>query len=1299
MNEWSAFAAKANPSSDVFYTRDQQVRQMYPIARIFTVTDIKPILASETNCKAAKEHPLTITMITPDFMNNQEDQLFIDRQPVFRDNWSFDRDRFDLRFRQGEGESLLSGHFRLVRDQSLGYGILHAGGVDYSAAIKVKPVTYRLSMAKGAAYAAGSETAPQLKWDADSDAWKNAQWSEDCLTFTYSLCEEIIVKEHFYYIQCEFSDPKTEESWREDHNNYSVRISSDMELQFKLNTGIDPHDTDNPFHKLETRLFPYQLRAKMDPIAQTFTGAALCEKNSLTGVVYGVKGAFDHCGVNGYYRLQGSGMDTVIAVHDGKLYIDDQLIASSRQFGSVISWREADNRLTCAAGLPQAGELVFSGSSAQLVQGVCGGSKLEGRRVTPEEALTLCGSMQTLPGLQKLLSAGAAENAGNADTLNAADLLNLDQFARDKNGWYDRFQQDSMSDFYEIVKYYMPKNLRQKFVSVNPPELDPTIKGIAGMPGSKGEDAAAWYKSLSVDYISNLLGNFSDDENAAYINKNRACKRLKQKTGQSGVYSAQSAALYTNRYVQGLPVINDFLEDQKTNYEKYNANIDEDADNWKEEIAASIEGSDEQIQELKAQVDRLAAAAKDKKYWAYVMIRYTMTPSFLSMLQMISFNPDGVDGSEFARRVQRITAVLNILDPSAEFVREFTYIIQIFQVANVLPQLIDFSGDISQYSYAGKLILDKFIQTYIDSGDPEMQEAAKELAKLQQQGQLEKLMELMQEASVGMSGIYNWARFVSKCENIVKTVLGITGKLAKIAMLGTVMTAVTFMMIGFVTGQLDWSNLTSTQQVFVVGCGAGLLAQFALVILKRGIAFKEIFTPGGGIWNGIKMFFSSKTLADAQARVTTGIRGWIIGTSKMEQAGMEAAAAIAEAVSGEEVSLSSKVLKGLFGRNLDEFLATRVGAIMAVAALVCSAIDLAKAETPYEKAMDSCFVVSSALEVIALGGAWAIGGLGLEASTIGACLVSTVFPILSGLAVLAAIAGIVLLIVLLTKKPESPVKEFAEKEAKDAGLYMPYKAEIDSFEIFQPSSGPQLSGAALCTGDSCLRMESGGAVSISNLDNTGNTCFYLTVDADGNTKFTAPLNDENGSAAAVCLTYADGKLSAKAPFSKNEDLPKQQWHARLIQAPKVDDDGHILSGVFYICADAGMTQYLGVSGNKAVVSNTAYEWKIEMTATKPCGLTVRDWTIQTFNRDLSHSPALALPGSEKRTWSIDPALPSFLELNTDNGVIAQKQGVGPDVMKNKYTLKVANAVGEDSTSFFIEVQQPKEDRELCFINA
>ncbi|MDE7262927.1 MAG: hypothetical protein K2N78_12835, partial [Oscillospiraceae bacterium] len=88
MNTWSAFAAKANPSKEVLCTRSQQVRQMYPTARVFTITDVKPVLLSEANCKSVKDLPLTITLITPDFLNNREDQLFIGRQPIFRDNWS-----------------------------------------------------------------------------------------------------------------------------------------------------------------------------------------------------------------------------------------------------------------------------------------------------------------------------------------------------------------------------------------------------------------------------------------------------------------------------------------------------------------------------------------------------------------------------------------------------------------------------------------------------------------------------------------------------------------------------------------------------------------------------------------------------------------------------------------------------------------------------------------------------------------------------------------------------------------------------------------------------------------------------------------------------------------------------------------------------------------------------------------------------------------------------------------------------------------------------------------------------------
>ncbi|MGG6311508.1 hypothetical protein [Paenibacillus macerans] len=1304
------------PTPEMLASRRAQVKQMYPHARVFTLDHLEPVLQINSHVALLQSAPQTITLITPDHDDHSRDQLFIGHVPIARANWNYDPDTCILTFRQGHGDDRLSGEFRMVRDRTSGFGALQIGKAAFAAELHAKPVTYTMKSGLDAAYVAGDNIAPQLKWDEQSARWTGAAWSGTTMTFTYGIVKEgSIAGQDVYYVSCVFTDADTQETWDPGYGNYSAYITSDFVLNFALNNGVTPQpDPSNPFSRFQSTRFPYILTAKLDAFAQHFTGSMLCGQRNLEGAVYGVQGVYDQSAQNGMYELRHDGMPEgadshLIGLHGGTLVIDQQPVEQSVQTGNLLQWTGLPPELMAKTGLPESGYLKLSADGTTILEGVGGA---HGRRVSPEEAASLAEGIGHLPVLQAVLHRMAAPYAATADAgLNFMDLVNMDQFVRDeKGGWYDAVQQDSMEDFYSVLLYNMDEGMRKQFITPNPPDLDPTVKGIAGMKGSKGTSPSTWYNTLSTAYLTTLLSKTQNDPATKYLNARRADKWLRKQTGLSDVFSVQGPALYNNRWLQKFTGTTAFKNDQLANKAKYAPLIDQDLAAWKEQMKQSVEATDQQMTDLMKTLDDIGAKAKEGNYWTYVVFKYATNPAFLNMLQTISFNPDGVDGSEFMRRIQRTSAVLNVLDESSFFTKEFVYVIQMFQTANILPQLIDYSGNLEDYSYAVNAIITKFIETYLNGTDPDMQKAAQEFSKMQEQKLVADLMLLFQQTSVNSGGLYNWGQLMSNFESKVVQFFGNT--IPKLAVLGVGMAAAAYGIVGFATGQIKWKDLPWTQQSGIVMVGVGVLAQLVVLVVRRAVAVSVLFSANSGFTQALRLFFSPKLLGDAQMQATSGFRRWLLsdgGVPQVSQGFDEfgIAAMVARVETEADIAASSGAVRWIFGRNMNEFIATRVGAIMAVAGLVYSAISLHDAinsmhPNDLEIAANALFVAASALEVIAVGGAWIAGGLGVASSVIaGGLTVGAFFSILSGIAILAMIAGAILLIVYLSKPQPSPIEEFAKKQAKDAGYYMPHGTDIDYFAIFQPDSGPQLAGLSLLVGNgpACLQMKTDGTVNIGVMDHTAATAFYLEVDEFGRATFVAPLADENGQSAARVLTLNEqGQVVAAESITDAAKLQQQQWYAEVQSDPVLDGDGRLLSAKFALYAnvtnsDNTVTKhYLAIEDGADVVgSSEPYAWSLQMVSTGPQGLHMSDIELKTYNKDTAKNPALIMPGSSPRNWSIMPSLPEFMTFEPATGTIAQKVGVAPPLFPpTVFTLSVSNAVGNASTKFSLSVVNPPQ---------
>lgn len=1289
------------PTEEMLRSRRRQVFQMYPNARVFLVQEATPVLKIDSFINKMSKIPEHITLVTPNQNNINSYNLFVGSQPVARENWTYDKDTHILKFKQGDGETLLGGHLRMVKDMTSGYGLLQIGDALFNVQIHVKPVTYDMKVATtSAAYVAGTSTNPQLKWDAGSDAWKNASWSDNNMRFTYGIeSAGTIAGQPVYFIKCAFEDLVTNEKWEPVYGTYIAYLSTDLMLTFSLNTGYFPQpDPSNPFLTFKSKRFPYLLNAQLDSMAITYNGAMLCEQPNLMGTVYAVQGTYDNSSVNGLYTLVHDKMPSgvsqhVIAVHDGKMLIDNEKVTTSSQTGNRLEWYCLPEHMIEKAGLPSEGYLQFSPDGSNIIGG---SNNAQGYRISPNEGIKLQNKLSHLPNLRKTLAKAAGQTGTNQNSLNFMDLFNLDQFQKDQNGWYDSIQQNSMKDFYDIIQYYMPSDLRQQFVSPNPPNLDATVKGISQMPGKSGTPASTFYNTLSTAYLTGMLSQWVTEADSKYLNGIRANKWISKQTGISDVFAVQGPQLYANRYIEKNPIVTQFINDQNDNAAAYSGVIDEDVAKWKQEMKDTVEADDEQMTELLNSLDDIAAHGKNNQYWSYVMLRYTLTPGFLNMLQVISFNPGGIDGSEFMRRVQRTAAVLNVLDTSSYFTEQFVYNIQIFQMSNILPQLIDYSGDLDSYSYAVNAIILQFINDYVNSPDPNMQEAAKEFQQLMEQKKIDDILVIYQQAAVGLAGLYNWGQLVTTFQSKVAKVFG---ALPKIAVNGIALTAVVFGVMAFATGQIKWQDLTTSEKAAIIGSGVGMLAQMLMLVVKRGVAIATIWVPGSGFGQGLKLFFSPKLMTKAQAEATTGFKRWLLSDGGMPAEGGANALEVASLTAREGAAVESKGAKAirfLFGRNLNEFLATRFGTIVAVGGIIMSAICLAHSSDPLEISANALFLFGSCLDLICTAGAWVIGGFALETTTLGAFAVGTLFPILGVISAIAIIAGAVLMIIFMSKQPPSPVKTFAENQAKDAGYYMPYGTEIDYFEIYQQTSQPQMAGLSLTcasSGSNTLKMQADGSVTLGTIDHTANTAFYMQVDEFGRVSFIAPLTDSQNKNIAKCLTLDDSKnITASAPITDTTKSSQQLWRAEMTGDATWDSDKHLVSAPFafyneyYNTTGDKQKIYFVVNNGVVTTSTTPQTWTVQMVTTAPEGLTMNDFNLYVYNKDCSQAPSLIMVGSTPKTWSISPALPSFLDISTGTGMVFQKTGVTPSQMdKSQFTLSVSNCVGSASANFNIQV--------------
>jgi hypothetical protein len=1275
--------------------RNSQVLALYPHARTFELKSADPIGVESDAQDALARMPRTITLVTPDHDDHTKDHLYFGPHPVLSENFKYDHTFEELSFITSDGTSSVHAHLRVMRSRTRAYGVVEYAGHSFAVEYDVKPQHYRAKVGKGAAYLAGTSQAPSIRWDVNSSRWKEAAWTEDYeLGFTYGIVgEEIIGDEKVYDFYAAFDDITTSKKWEPLQGYYVGYLDRKGMLKFALQSGAKPPQSGHA----GGNLFPYMLRAQLSEFAFDFVGGMLADQPDLKGTAYGLQGEWDGGNVAGLYFLETAETDKhpLLSVHNHKLHLDQAPVETSEFHGNELRWHSLPQDVARSTGLPESGHLKFSADGDRIIESSMG---LSGHRIHPDQAAAVASALKGSPVLSAGLQHSRTLRMGTVHNL--TELLKMSQFVQGADGnFYDQFQEQSMEDFYAIVQNYMDPDYRKQFFSVNPPPLDPALYSIAHMPGTKGTDPVKWYKDLSVAYTCSALGKWSTDPGAVLLNARRADAWLANETSISDVMQAQGPLLYARRYKAKFD-LEWYVKDQQNNAQTYEPIIDAKVIEWVAEIRRNMTAGQDDLQKVIDQIKELGKVAKEKKlYWAFAIYSNTVRPAYLNLLKAVMLSGDEIDGSEFTQRVQRTVALLNVLDTSSYFSGQYAYTLQLFQVANMLPQLMDYTGDFEDFGFAVKQIVDKFIEEYINSPDPGMKEAAAELkAQMAADANIvSKVLSVMRTASAVRGGLHNWVGFAAEFETRIARILGHIPKLVtNLILVGAIGLMITY----FITGQLVWSEIPPEQKAFIIIGGSGIVAQIGLMLLKRGIAFGEVFATSNGLWKNFKLLFSPSLIEKAQRSMALGFRAWLIDTGKMaaQFEGLAVGALFLETAqeTAEQLARANRIdtLQKIFGRNLGEFLSTRLGAALATVGIVMSVILLVHGGEPLEIAANSMFLLASVLELIATAGLWATQAFSI--TSIGGMAVGTLFPVISVIGMIAMVAGVILIAIMLFRPQDSPVTKFAKESA--GSYYMPFKTDIDYFQAYQEGDEPQRSGMSLTPdGDvkRALYIGSDGSLQQKEFDASGHTAFYLRVDAFGRAQIGAPmLNDQQKRTLMVLALDDNGKLIATNATTDTTTNEKMLWRAEILGAGQMEGEflraaNFKLYNEYWNKKKEGGKRYIsldGLTGWKAT-DGVGQSIQIRMETTLPQELKMMDILWYTYEHDQQENPALGVPGSAPRIWSISPNLPPGLKFYSQWGIVAMEIGVDvPPAEKKTYKLSVKNAAGIGvSTDFTIAI--------------
>ncbi|WP_438000325.1 hypothetical protein WMF26_11345 [Sorangium sp. So ce185] len=1265
--------------------------------------------------------PSFVTLIRSNPLDRGYDQLFIDQVPLPREAWSFDAHDRILRWTDHDG----GGELHLAQRTRGAVGVLStkAGPVSVTGGAQAQ---FRCAVAEkcGATYITDGDKVVGFHWDPSSAAWKNAAWVQDRLLLTYTVTQESpILPPSFTF---EFADDETGDlPWDPVVGSFLASLKLGVDPQGRMiwnlvfKSEIDPPQDSGPSTGPKS-VYPYWLQAIEDASASTIDGAMEINNIAPKGQLIGVQGARVLPSVSGYYQTAGD--KAPFGVFHGKLHVDGQAVARCRADADTLYWQGLSPEHQERLGLPERGSLRFAshGGSAESPEG------LGAQRLDAAQTLRALGEHRDLH--PRVLRAAQSHAGAMADlNLTIQGLLAMTPFGQnDKGAWEDVVQKAVRDDLGTIMNSFVPDSIWQLlFPSTPKPTLNAELTRVAHTPVKGVDDPVSWYQSLGTAVMTQGMSGGSN-ENCKNMNGPRAGAWLQQEVANAPVYQAHSQLLFTYRWAQRNPLINDYLADQIDNAGAYEPTIDAQVKLSVQDIERNVVANDaspaDMKQKLEDQVGEAGLYAKTNKlYWAFAYYTWNTAPAILANIAIqLGVNTGSTDGTTLTRLFQQNITVLTALDPSGYFARKYNEAINTFMCTNILPSMYGFTGDADDFNLF-KEYLQEFVKQNINSENKDIAAAAVQIQAILDEEDADEILKnslaalrtIAESIDEALALPYVANRFVKWFETNYPRLSKYSSVFGTMVLTGLNMLAV----FNMIREYKQWDKLDAGQKAELIleTCQFGL--QMISAVVTRGVRVYAIYSAEGlTTYQRFASIFKvigsgeaeTAVMNDAMMQVSNNMARWI-GDTAGSYAEREAMARLARVgLFGEDEAAQVSWTTKIFGRNLDEFIATRVGPVLILAGMGLSIYFIATGESGLALGADICNLVSGALSLFAVVGGWFI----VEGAT---GVFATMVAVAGPLAIIAALVGVALMIWEMFQTPPDPVKQFVDDYVRPAGFYVATQCGAIDYATSYARSGTHLlmMGFQLTVGAQALLANGDGTIALGTPNYMPSCVWASAADGFGLTQICAQVQPAQGKAPVSLLLslMSDNSVSFQPKVTKanpprssgGPTVTTQMWLCNTaggVTTTQTDNGATALASMqIYlqpVLPDAnGDYSPSQASGQLVLQGNTlawsrdrATDFLLSMAGLQPNYMSMvnpRFLVNTTPSTSQSFGPNFGTYPSSPLKYTLSGSLPDFLDFDDATGKLSPNGRAASAALERPMTITATNDLGNDHADFVITV--------------
>jgi hypothetical protein len=1321
-----------NTSNEIRKSQKKRIAFQQPEAYDFVIS------AMDTHNNDGIAIPKKVTLLRPFPGKTSLDQLFIDQLPMPREAWRFDDHDLVLSWDGAFG----GGHLHIHHD---GRGCTgNIGPVyDHCSVKGAATASYLCDVAldTGATYVSSGNKILGMKWDAESDKWKSASWVNKRLLLSYTVSGGGPVDPPSMTFG--YEDLQTDAlPWDPAQGTYASLLTLGLyngsmvwELEFK--SQMEP-DADNGTSTGPDSVYPYWLQAREDASADNINGVLVIDDFAPNGKLVGFQGVLASKLTTGYY--QANTASAPFAIFDGRLFIDNKAIPGAYIAGNTLHYSGLSDDYQQRTGLPESSviSLASDGSIGYNADDSIKILKLSGNAAIA--AITQHRELHQ----QLFLQSDALQKALAATPLPVSGLLSMSPFGMDDGKWRDVIQAAVTDDLSQIMNSFIPETI---WTLVFPNQAHPTITGYlaevatTAVPGQ--QPPADFYASLATAVLTQGMANGSD-EYCKNMNGPRAAEWLRTQVASSKIYYEHSQLLFKYEWAKRFPNIKDYLQDQQRDPSdtdatyKYADIINNQVRLAIDDITKNVEqenDSDLKAQLIKEVTEQGQFAIDAGLYYAFIYYKYNTSAGLLANIQnQINFNTGSTDGTTITRLFQQNIAVLTALDQSGHFAREYNKTINIFMGTNILPNMVGFDEDDSSFDMI-KEYMERFVNENVNNEDKQIAEAASQIKQILEEEGADQLLHDSIVALRAFSDVVTdalalpyvakkYVDWFSKTYSKSYAVSSVFGSV----LIGGISALSIFNMI---TEFKQWKDLSDAERAQLIIEAIQMGIQVLSAIVKRGIRIYSIFNVEGmtfwqrtGAINRILIAGEAEKLDAGLMKIGNTTARWLADTEgtvgKFGGVVTETSALTNAAVTGaEEASLAAKI----FGKNLDEFIATRIGPLFILAGMGFSLYSMIEGESGVQLASDILNFISGGLMLFATIGEWAIAGV----SEAAAAILTPIVAVAGALAIVLALAGLGLMLYELFKKQPDPVEKFVNDYVKPAGFYVSSQADSMDYAVcyndkdqnnlliigFSCSVHPTL----LPTLSKTLQANNDGNITLVEMEGVKKlpaVIWQAKTDALGLTKIFTFIQPDSKKPAVVALLSAmsDNTVAFKPlmpwPVKPQPDEVKvltQTWYGSSVGNAKVNSEGLLksMSSMFrpvypdkdgtYTPPSPDQKTFLTVTaaGNVVVSDKDADVMRIfdiNMSGMAPNYMSMRSIKFllnTTPSTDLVFSPSFAVMPSTAIKFKLNKSLPDFLKFNEDIGTLVPNGGIAGTQSDIEYNITATNLLGSDNAYFNISV--------------